>query len=448
MTNFPLNGQGDQHGQVLIVVMWVSLGLVSIALFFCHSMMLEYRAADNSLAGIEAEQAIEGARRYIAFVLENLEESGLMPDGESYESEQVVIGDASFWLLGRSDDQDERDGTPVYGLVDEASKLNLNTATVDMLEALPTMTADLAGAIIDWRDVDSELSPNGAEAQDYLLRDPSYSCKDSEFETVEELRLLIGGDWDLLYGEDVNRNGELDSNENDGDLTYPDDNQDGILDTGIMEYVTVFSREPNTRDDGSERVNIKQDQEEFKSLLQETFGHERAEQIEQTVAPQRTSLESALEYYILSGITQDEFSQIDDALTVSDEDFIEGLVNVNTAGAVVLATLPGIDEEDASQLVAYRESKTIEELNTIAWVTEVLDDESAIEAGPYLTTRTYQYAADIAAVGHLGRGFRRKLFIFDTSGGEPSVIYCRDRSRLGWPLGAETREEYLSRAEQ
>ena len=81
-------------------------------------------------------------------------------------------------------------------------------------------------------------------------------------------------------------------------------------------------------------------------------------------------------------------------------------------------------------------------------MTEVLDDTSAIEAGPYLTTGTYQFAADVAAVGHLGRGFRRTLYIFDISGGAPTVVYSRDMTRLGWPLGGEIREQYISMAEQ
>ena len=54
---------------------------------------------------------------------------------------------------------------PWFGLVDEGSKLNLNTATAAMLEALPRMTPQLAAAIIDWRDTDSTVSDNGAFLQ-------------------------------------------------------------------------------------------------------------------------------------------------------------------------------------------------------------------------------------------------------------------------------------------
>ena len=65
-----------RQGAVLIIVLWIALGLAGTALLFGHSMMLDYRAADNTVAGIQAQQAIEGAHRYVLFVLSDLEEKG------------------------------------------------------------------------------------------------------------------------------------------------------------------------------------------------------------------------------------------------------------------------------------------------------------------------------------------------------------------------------------
>ena len=63
---------------------------------------------------------------------------------------------------------------------------------------------------------------------------------------------------ELLYGEDTNRNGILDFNENDGDATLPNDNADGVLNAGWCEYFTVHSREINIRPDGSQKINVNQ----------------------------------------------------------------------------------------------------------------------------------------------------------------------------------------------
>ena len=156
-----------------------------------------------------------------------------------------LVGNAHFWLIGRDDGQ----GTPnqiAFGLVDEGSKLNLNNTnvTLEMLELLPRMTPELAAAIIDWRDADSTISTSGAEDETYGRMQPPYLCKNAPFDSVDELRLVSGATMDILLGEDLNRNGVLDPNE-------IDENRDGIADPGLLEYVTVSSREPNTRSDGS-----------------------------------------------------------------------------------------------------------------------------------------------------------------------------------------------------
>jgi type II secretory pathway component PulK len=436
------------RGSILVIVLWISFGLVSIALLFGHSMMLEYRSADNAQSGLEATCAVEGARRYVEFVLGELEEAGDMPDEEEYEMEWVEVGDTTFWLLGRDDDSETggeiNSGAEIaFGLVDEARKLNLNTATSDMLASLPGMTLDLAEAIIDWRDSDTDISGNGAESETYMLLDTPYHCKDSAFETLEELRLVAGADLEILYGEDTNRNGILDSHENDGDETLPEDNGDGILQPGIIEYLTVYSREPNKQSDGTPRVNINNDENgQLGQVLGEKLSSERAQQI-QAQAGSGNNFRSVLEFYLRSGMTPDEFALVDDALTISDEAYLQGLVNVNTACAEVLTCLPGMDEEKAEMLVAFRQGKT-DELETLAWIVDALEPEEAIAIAPYLTTRCYQFTADAAAVGHLGRGFRRVQFIFDASGDEPIVVYRKDLTRLGWPLGAEVREELVS----
>jgi hypothetical protein len=59
---------------------------------------------------------------------------------------------------------------PLYGcrftvkVMDESSKLNINTVTETQLAYLPDMTEDILNSILDWRDTDDETRPNGAEA--------------------------------------------------------------------------------------------------------------------------------------------------------------------------------------------------------------------------------------------------------------------------------------------
>jgi type II secretory pathway component PulK len=431
-----------RRASVLIIVLWVTFGLVSIALYFGHSMVLELRATDNRVAQTEADQAIEGAARYITYVLSNLENPGMMPDLQTYEREAVPVGEATFWLIGRAD-QDTVQDQPFFSLMDEASKLSLNLST--NFEYLPRMTPELTAAIVDWRDADDTVSPSGAEAEVYSRLRPPYKCKNAPFETVDELRLVYGAHLDILYGEDSNLNGVLDPNENDGNVSLPDDNRDGRLDPGLLNYVTVYSRELNVDSAGTHRINVAAaDNSPLRNLLTTQFATRGG----QMLPPGGPPLTSVLEFFVRAQASQgkmtaEEFGQIADQLCASDAKLTPGLVNVNTASAEVLSCIPGIGSDHAQELVSYRRSNP-DKLNNIAWVAEILNDPSAARtAGPFLTVHSYQFMADIAAVGHYGRGYRRVRFIFDTTSGTPRIVFRQDLSHLGWALGRQTRERLL-----
>lgn len=446
-----------RRGSVLIIALWIAFGLVALALYFAQTVSFELRAADQRAAAYEAAQAIAGALRYASNVLATVPEApGLPPDEFDYLSEALPIGEATVWFLGRHPRR-ALANLPAFGLVDEAAKLNLNTATVEMLQQLPGMTPEFAAAIVDWRDADSEPGPGGAEDEIYLRLSPAYRCKNAPFESVEELRLVDGADLIYLFGEDANLNGVLDPNENDGDASPPYDNRDGYLDAGLFEYVTVYSAEPNTRSDGTPRINVNDtNPQTLASFLEQAFGTDRANAILLRLgvsgpgggpggggpgegAGANNRFTSLLQFYLRSGMTPDEFAQVEGDLTVSTNTVLVGRVNVNTAPEAVLACLPGIGPDNAAALVAYRDSMS-GRLTSLAWVTEVLEEADAIEAGPYLTARSYQFTADLVALGRQGRGYQRVRAVFDTRDGTPRVIARQDLTHLGWALGPEVRE--------
>ena len=426
-----------QHGSVLIIVLWVAFGLVSIALYFAHSMSLEMRAADNRVANLAAQQAIDGAARYISSLLTNVPTPGTLPDRLAYRYDSVPVGDATYWILGRDTNswQTGAPAQPFFGLVDESSKINLNTATLEMLEALPRMTPELAASIIDWRDTDSAPTGNGAESEIYMRLRPPYACKNLPFETVEELRLVYGATLDILFGEDTNLNGILDPNENDGTVSAPYDNRDGRLDAGLLDYVTVYSLQPNTR------TNVNNRQQLAALLREQSFSAEQTNRIFAALAgPGGGQIASVLEFYIRTRMTAEEAHQLEPLITATNSPTIAGLINVNTASEIVLACIPGIGPDKASSVAAYRQSNS-DQLNSVLWVYEALnrDAASARAAGPHITTQSYQFTADIAAVGHFGRGYRRTRFVMDTSEGTTKILFKQDLSHLGWALGKEIR---------
>ncbi|MEY4387254.1 MAG: hypothetical protein RLY20_2537 [Verrucomicrobiota bacterium] len=440
------------HGSALIIVLWVCLGIVSVALYFANSMSFEIRSADNRVSALQAEQAIAGAARYASNILYNLQTPGLIPDENSYERDGVALADARFWFIGRSDQQTAIE-EPWFGLVDESSKLNLNTATATMLQSLPRMTPQLAAAIIDWRDSNSTVSENGAEDETYQRLTPPYRCKNAPFESIDELRLVYGMDSEILYGDDANLNGALDANENDGDNSAPDDDRNSVLDPGILEYVTVWSREPSTT-----RTNVN-DRNGLAIVLQNAFGTGRANQILTQLAAsgagaggpggggpggggtQQTSYTNMVQFYLDSRMTRNELDQIANQIVAAPQgtNYVDGLVNINTATEAVLQCIPGIGTQYSSTVAAYRLGNA-DNLKSVAWLVEVIGSDAAKQAAPYITTLSYQFTADIAAVGHHGRGYQRTKFVFDTSDGSPRIAYRQDLTHLGWALGKTARE--------
>ena len=179
-------------------------------------------------------------------LLQNYATNGAVPDNTQFACENVPVGDAHFWLIGRDPDAgSENTGMtptePYFGLVDEGGKLNLNTVNTNVLSYLPDMSYDFADAIMDWRGT------NGAVSLDYASL--GYYPKNAQFESVDELRLVYGATVTLLAGDDLNRNGVLDANEKSSTGT-------GEMNYGLFEYTTVWTREPNFHSDGSSLTNV------------------------------------------------------------------------------------------------------------------------------------------------------------------------------------------------
>ena len=175
-----------------------------------------------------------------------------------------------------------------FGITDEASKLNLNTATdgqlLKLVEAVVTGQEEednlnpraIVDAIIDWRDADSKPTGEAGDTEEgyYRSLDKPYRVKNGPFSTVEELLLVKGITGQVLFGEDFDRNGLLTPNEDDGDKTFPPDNQDGILNRGLFPYLTVMSYDNNTSNDNRPRVFMFSDEATLKKELEPVFPDE------------------------------------------------------------------------------------------------------------------------------------------------------------------------------
>lgn len=270
----PLRGRRDdaRNGSVLILVLVVVAMLTLGAYTFSEIMVSESEA--TAMYGRQAQSR--------AFAESGLElAAAVLSAPETEEDASVYHNPGRFQtVLMRESDNARGRGyfsvvAPVesdpaasiirFGLIDESGRLNLNQILKfeleeeparELLMYLPDMTEEVADAILDWVDSDIEPRTFGAESDYYESLDPPYYAKDGAIESIDELLQVAGVTADLLYGEDANRNGLLDPNENDGDTNEPLDNADGILQPGWAAYLTVNSRELNVRADGTSRIHV------------------------------------------------------------------------------------------------------------------------------------------------------------------------------------------------
>ena len=444
-----------ENAAVLIIVLWIAIGLISIALYFASSMTYELRASDNRVSGLETQQAIEGAARYVNFALYNYSTNGAVPNNTQFSCEAVPVGDAHFWIIGR-DPTETSSSDPYFGLVDEGAKLNLNTVNTNTLEYLPNMTTDFAEAIVDWRSTNA----GGMDSMDYTAL--GYNDKNEPFETVNELRLVYGATMDLLVGNDANLNGILDGNESTSGGTE--------VEPGLFEYCTVYTREPNFNTDDVLLTNVNTaTSEDLRTLFSAAnVSTTYATRIYSHTHPGGaatvtfTGMMDFCAYCKGIGMSSDDFSKIYPYVTTSTATYITGRVNIDTASSAVLTALfmgeginQGVDQstaESAAQTILNYRQQNPDDLTSIAWIVDALGSTSpvitALRRGDYITAHSYQFSADIAAVGPYGRGYRRVKFIFDTSNGTPTIIYRQDLSGLGWALGDKVRQTWVGKVTQ
>jgi hypothetical protein len=161
-----------------------------------------------------------------------------------------------------------------------------------------------------------------------------------------------------------------------------------------------------------------------------------------------------LRFYVSSGLSADDFSRIYPNLSNTTNTYTYGRVNINTASREVLTALlvgagqnaQSVDSA-VSTLISFRQQNP-NSLSTVAWIVTALGPThpvvTTLAARDLITTRSFQYSADLAAVGPFGRGYARVKFVFDLSDGTPKIIHRQDLTRLGWALGERVRTQTLA----
>jgi type II secretory pathway component PulK len=365
--------QTHRRGTILIVTMCICFLLAGMVLVFCRSMRVEAIASANQVASVSASAIERGGEQYALAIIDQQKDQVYYNAESTYYG--VQVGDGYFFFLRPNYGDDL---LPSFGFTDEAGKVNINTATLEMLLRLPGMTDDLAAAIMDWRDEDSDISNFGAENEYYLSLPQPYYCKNAPFEAVEEIMLVRGAMPELIYGQNYLLQGVIGREQMTQNSML---NTDPALARGLYDLLTVYSIEPNTgTTTGGGRGT--------------TGGGNQQQQ-----QPRR------------------------------------GLINVNTAPRDVLFCLPGLEDSDVTNLLSARNSANITP-GDISWVANAIQGKAGAIA-QYITGSSYQYSANILAVSGNGRGFKHVRIVIDARTSPAKIIYRKDLTDQGWPMDQE-----------
>jgi hypothetical protein len=389
------------------------------------------------------------------------------------------------------------------GLEDESTRLNLNVLiTLDqalpgtgrqLLMALPGMTEDVADAILDWLDADDEPREFGAEIDYYGGLHPPYSAKNGPVETVEELLLVKGVTPQLLFGADINRNGQLDAHETLDDSTG---STDPSAFRGWSAFLTLYSMEWNVTPERQPRIylNTNDLNKLNEDLTDAGFPAEwvtfivayrqmgpytdplgAANSNQQTPSgelnmdwqPQYT-LTSFLD--LVGTVTQPVkvqyqfqgsnapvvltspftvetmntwMSQLLERVTTNLAATVPGRININQASGTILAGIPGMTQEIVDQILSQRSLDTTNDQPAHKYECWLLAEnvvtlDQMRQLLPFVTGGGNVYRAQVVGYFQGGQAASRAEVVFEATSPLPRLLLWRDISHLGRGYTLET----------
>ncbi len=402
---------GNNHGLALVAVLVVMGGalLVATSLLFVANAEI----AGSSVAA-ERVQAQALARSGIMAVMGRLNEqretilAGRTPElDEAYEIYETGtrVGVVRLLPVGPGGEL----------LVPEAGKRDLQVIDAEMLVATGLVDEDLAARIVDHRERE--------------LRRP--------YQSVGELLGVTGMTAETLYGP-VD---EIGQSAAEGDRPA-----DGVR--GLCDAVTVYGFEPALQLSGKLRINLNVPwSDELGSRVAERFGTDSSETLKRimdggTVFDTETEIFGVLNFFQME---PSEWPEIIDTFTSEDGELHYGRLDINTAPYEALLTLPGIEPEQAADIVRMRDDLSDDQRATVAWpaIAGIVEPQAYEQLGGLITTRSWTYRLRLAAgevdadsshegmVGLAGlAGAIIYEVVLDLSSPRPRIAYLREMTWL------------------
>lgn len=247
-----------RRASVVVIVLWA----IALATIVASAVQLTaYRQAVQGREVLARTQARWAARAGLEDTIAVLADHTFDPVPDDafamiLDMENVALGEvegASYEILHHVEGRD------FPGPMDEHSRYNIHQAGQrgQVFETFRDMRIDIPASIGDWLDEDDEPTTLGVEREYYQSLANPYEPRNGPMHNIAELELVAGVWPEYVRGEDWNLNNRLDPEENDGMHSLPDDEPDGILETGWAARLTTHSVADGATASGLPRIHLK-----------------------------------------------------------------------------------------------------------------------------------------------------------------------------------------------
>ncbi len=196
-----------QRGSILIITLWILAILSLLAISFAHHTAVGIKLTKYHISSLKNLYICKaGIKRACYELNRDKEENTYDSLNDSWSSnpeafKNAGVGDGAFTVSYQIED-DNKDMTSVYGMIDEERKININKLAKNgvqdeirlsqikkLLEILDIDTK-IADYIVDW--LDSDTGVGNAEEDFYQGLSAPYHCKNDLIECLEEMYLIRG----------------------------------------------------------------------------------------------------------------------------------------------------------------------------------------------------------------------------------------------------------------
>lgn len=311
----------------------------------------------------------------------------------------------------------------------ESAKLDVNTATADMLAKVPGLDPEIASRIEQAR-------------------------QRRRFGSLDELATIDGITLDMLFGGG-GRDTDFGGSHERGSASRAPGAE--LSDAGLASWLTVFSFDPNIQagigqegdsSRGDLRVNLAAGwSDDLQAGVTKRFGADVANGVrgimqQGTTFKRDGDIVAALRRF---NVQPNEWTGILDCFTTVADPYRLGRLDLNLASEEVLACVPGLDEASAAAIVATRDRLDTQTRLDVAWpvIQNIVTPAAFEQAVDHLTTQSAQWRARLeTGILDASRGWevapgeevlRDRMVmevVIDIASQRPRVAYLRDVTML------------------